>query len=153
MVTGTERGRSVVSLTMIVDRVRTALRSTRAIASIVVAAAIVAACGSDPGTTTAAGDAGTTASDTSCEEQQAAVAAAVVADLAADYEPAASPVQLANEYSDYVVRADSVVDLTIDEGRVTMTLADLTVLPVHETDLDQPAHDRVVDHRCRCRVA
>ncbi len=58
--------------------------------------------------------------------------------LADDYEPAASPNQLANDYSGYVVRADSVAEMSLDEGRVTMTLADFTVLPVHETDLIEP---------------
>ena len=109
---------------------------------------VLAACGADVDVDTtgvdAGSDAGDSASPTSptvdvpCEEQRADLVANLKGDVLDDYQPTASPVELANSYSEYVVRADTVSGLTFDDGRVTMTLDDVTVLPVHELDLVQP---------------
>lgn len=99
---------------------------------------LVTACGAESATVSNDGEPSGPASNASCEEQLAVLLDEFKGDLADDYQPTESPNQLADEYSDYVVRADSVIDIAYDGGRVAMTLADLTVLPVHETDLAQP---------------
>lgn len=107
-------------------------------AVVAVAMLLVTACGAESATVSSDGESRAPVPNASCEEQLAVLLAELKGDLADDYQPTESPNQLANEYSDYVVRADSVIDITYDSGRVAMTLADLTVLPVHETDLAQP---------------
>ena len=119
-------------------------RSNRRIISISVVVAalllVLGACGDDP-TRTATGtesdpEATSEGSATLCEPQLTALLDSLKGDIADDYEPSESPNQLANDFSDYVVRSDAVTSITVDgDGRATMTLTDLAVLPVHETDL------------------
>ncbi len=123
---------------MTIADLRARLRGFKTISATLVLLTLLAACGAEPAVISADAESGIATTDTSCDEQQSALLDQFKGDLSDDYQPAASPNQLANDYSDYVVRADSVVRMSLDEGRVTMTLADLTVLPVHETDLTEP---------------
>ncbi len=123
---------------MTIADLRAKLCAAKTISATVVLMMLLAGCGSEPADVSADAESGLPTANTLCEGQKSALLDQFRGDLADDYQPAASPSELANDYSDYVVQADSVVEMGFDEGRVTMTLADLTVLPVHETDLTEP---------------
>lgn len=123
---------------MTVADLRPMLRPFRTLIAAVALVVAITACGAERADISADAESSISTADASCEEQQSALLDRFKGDLSDDYLPTASPNQLANDYSDYVLRADSIVDMSFDEGRVTMTLADLTVLPVHDTDLTEP---------------
>ncbi len=104
----------------------------------IVSLLLAAGCGSASTDAAVENEPSIQAPDAACEDQLVGLVDELKGDLADDYQPSASPSELANDHADYVVRAGSVTDIAVDDGRVSMTLADLEVLPVHETDLTEP---------------